>query len=574
MIRLPEEPLQQQLRCDASAFISTDEERRYYAEVVRRGLDDECYQVQDIVNVGGTGLVLRVFDQQLRRPLAMKLLLPSRKHAIPMIADFVKEAKIHGWLEHPYIIPLYEFGWLEEIGLFFTMSLVPGETLKAFLLRAKQGQADALRAYSPYRLLRIFRKVCDAVAYAHSMGITHQDIKPDNVMIGPYGEVFLLDWGAAAVIGNPAQEDDPARRRFWRHLRDDVLPASSSSVGRLQGTPSFMSPEQASGQRVRLDERSDIFLLGATLYTMFTLKLPYNGKSVNAVLQKARQGHVRPPQLRSPERQIPDDINRIIMKAMQSEPKDRYQHVCELAADLDEILGGRLIPQEIREFQTGEMVVREGEAGTEAYMLLQGTALVTRQRDDTRVVLGVSQRGDIVGEMALISDEPRSATVQALEPVAATVLTKDMLDHHLRRLPPYIREILNALTHRLHDMDSMVHPYMTSDCTAPVLKQLRLLLNDCSGGHLTQASVNVDALVDEISHDLGIPVSKVMNVLVTAHHLRLLQISVDRELRVPNIDKLTEYANRARTDSAAENADTPQERGNEEGEEWRKGVME
>ncbi len=541
MIRLPKEPFTQQLQCDPSDFLSTELEREYYANVVRQGGQDERYIVQDIVNIGGTGIVLRVLDQELRRPLAMKLLLPPRKQSTSMIADFVKEAKIHGWLEHPHIIPLYELGWLPEIGVFFTMSLVQGETLKSFLLRVKHQQPDALQRYSPYWLLSVFRKVCDAISYAHSMGILHQDIKPDNIMIGRYGEVFVLDWGAARIIGDPNTETDPVRQQFWRHMLDDVPGPASPSVGRLQGTPSFMSPEQAMGQQQHLDERSDIFLLGATLYTMFTLKLPYSGTSIKDVLQKARQGRLRPPQGRSPERQIPDEISRIMMKAMSMEPNNRYQTVEELTQDLDEVLAGRWNQQEIRTFRTGDMLMSEGDTGDEAYMLLKGTALVTKQRGDTHVVLGVSQRGDIVGEMALISEEPRSATVQALEDMSVAVLTKEMLDHHLQRLPPYISDILVALTQRLQCTDSMVHPYMTSDCTAPVLKQLRLLVKDRFGDQVNQARIPLDDMVEEISRDLGISASKVTNVILATHHLKLLHITTDQCLHIPDLERLADY---------------------------------
>jgi eukaryotic-like serine/threonine-protein kinase len=246
-------------------------------------------------------------------------------------------------------------------------------------------------------------------------GILHQDIKPDNIMIGAYGEVFILDWGAAHIIGDPATETDPVRQRFWRHMLKDVegMPAE---LGRLQGTPSFMSPEQAKGQQQRLDERSDIFLLGATLYTMFTLKLPYIGNTVKEVLEKARQYALRPPQARSPEQQIPEEICRIMMKAMSLKPDERYQTVEELAQDLDEILAVRWLEYETRMFHTGETLIQEGEHGDEAYLLLKGNALVTKQRDDTHVVLGVSQRGDIVGEMSLISEEPRSAPKSLVQP--------------------------------------------------------------------------------------------------------------------------------------------------------------
>jgi serine/threonine-protein kinase len=335
------------------------------------------------------------------------VLLPPRKSHVSTIKGFVKEAKIHGLLEHPNIIPLHELGLLHEAGLFFTMKQVQGETLTEILTAIKRGNPDYLEKYTTYALLSIFRKVCDAIAYAHSLGIIHQDIKPDNIIVGQYGEVFLIDWGAARVVGDVNKE---GLAQFLL-LKDMQAETESGSLGRLQGTPSFMSPEQACSERHEVDIRSDIFLLGATLYTIFTLTLPYMGKTVSDVLQKAKTRKLIPPDQRSPERQIPEEACRIILKAMAYHKTDRYQTVEALAQDIDLLIAGRWPQQDTREFRTGDTLMQEGDVGEEAYLILDGSVLVTKERGGTSIVLGIYQEGDIVGEMSLISEEPRSATI-------------------------------------------------------------------------------------------------------------------------------------------------------------------
>lgn len=548
-----EEPLKTELSLEAQSFAATALEHDSYQTSVKQGRRHERYQVQDILDVGGTGVVFRVLDLDLHRPLAMKVLLPARKNHVSTIDGFVKEAKIHGLLEHPNIIPLHEFGCLNETGLFFTMKQVRGETLTEILTAIKRGNSDYLQQYTTYSLLSIFRKVCDAVAYAHSLGIIHQDIKPDNIIVGPYGEVFLIDWGAARFVGDPDQESLPATHLLLKDIQAEAE-STPGKPGRLQGTPSFMSPEQAGSEGHEVDIRSDIFLLGATLYTIFTLKLPYMGKTVSDVLKKAKTRKLILPDQRSPERLIPEEICRIILKAMAYYKTDRYQTVEALAHDLDQVIAGRWLQQETRKFRTGDTLMQEGDVGEEAYLILDGSVLITKERGGTSVVLGIYQEGDIIGEMSLISEEPRSATVQALEETTVAVLTKEILKQHFKNLPPYMEKMISALTARLQHTDSMIHPHLASDCTVIVLKQLRLLFNDRFGDQAPYQSIPFQEIINEISQDLGIPQEKIHNVLMTAIHLKLLLLTHEQTLRIPNIQKLIAY-----TTGIKKQSDEPQE---------------
>jgi serine/threonine-protein kinase len=544
-IVLPKELFRRELDLDSATFTATELEAEYYQHSVKKERGSERYRFKEILDMGGTGAIFSVLDLDLPRPLAMKVLLPKRKNIVKTIGSFVKEAKINGFLEHPNIIPIHEFGLLKETGIFFTMKLVQGETLQDILREMRRENPEYLKKYTTYLLLSIFRKVCDAIAYAHAMGIIHQDIKPDNIIVGHYGEVFLIDWGAAKIVGDPNEENDPVKRTFLTDMLSD-FESLTDQKGRFQGTPSFMSPEQARGEKQLLDTRSDIFLLGATLYTIFTFTPPYVGKTLNEILNKAKTTDLIPPEIRSPDRQIPGEISRIIMKAMASNKIDRYQTVDELSQDIDMLIAGKWLQQEIRVFNAGDSLMREGDVGKEAYLIISGSVLVTKGVSGTEVVLGTYQEGDIIGEMSLISEEPRSATVQALDETTVAVLTKEMLSQNLKKLPPYMEKILLALTDRLQQTDTMIHPYLTSDCTAIALKQLRLIFKDRFGDQTQNFTVPFQEIVEEISQDLGIPSKKVRNVLETAIHLDLMIINKDDTIQIPDMNKLTLYTNRVK----------------------------
>ena len=540
---LPKARIKEALGVDPVAFIVTEEEEAYYQELLKLRQVREKYSVIDVVNQGGIGTVFKVQEQDLLdRALAMKVLSPDRKLDLKSIKSLVKEAKITGFLEHPNIIPLHDFGLLRETGFFFIMKLVQGDTLGEILSGLKRRKPEYLKTYHNYVLLNIFRKVCDAVSYAHSMGVLHLDIKPHNIIVGQYGEVFLTDWGAARIIGNPDAEEDPVKQRFWREMLDEHEPVAGQKGG-LQGTIPLMSPEQAKGESHLLDERSDIFLLGATLYTMFTLSFPYVGKTTIEVLQKAQRRKLIPPEKRSLSQQIPEEISQVILKAMEARQEDRYADVAELAGAIDKLLAGKWVPHITRQFKAGEKILQQGEIGNEAYLILNGSVLVTRKMSEMNVVLGTYQSGEIIGEMSLLSKEPRSATIHALDKTTVAVLTRKMFSEHLGKLPPYIEKTLSALTDRLRQTDAMIHPHITSDCTAVVLKYLRLLFKDRCGAEPKEFCLPLGGLLEEVSQDLGIPYEKIKNIIETAMYLELLD-KQEKQLSIPDMPRLEQYIER------------------------------
>lgn len=484
------------------------------------------------------GAILKVLDQDLQRVSAMKVILPKFKSNEDTLSDFVTEAKITGLLEHPNIIPVHELGLMADTGLFFTMKLAQGESLNDILTEVKQGNEEYVRKYNTYHLLNIFRKVCDAVSYAHSRNIIHQDIKPHNIMVGQYGEVLMMDWGIARFVGDSEDEED----EVMREVRDDILRFSKGKDDIIKGSPTYMSPEQVIGDPRLLDKQTDIFLLGSTLYHIFTLEAPFFGKDIYEILRNAETGNLIPPEARNPSRQIPEEVCRIIMKAMGHRKEDRYQTVEDMAQEIDDLISGKWSQQEKRIFLAGEMLMREGETGDEAYLILDGKVQVVKETGGHRVVLATLKEGDIIGEMSLISEDKvsRSASVEAIEATEVAVLTKNVVSQNLKKLPRYMEKIVSTLTERLRIANTNIHPYATRDCTYIVLKQLRMIFKDKANSKAKSLKVSLPQLIREIAEDLGISNQKVKEVLGRALEAGLIENRKD-SVCIPDINELARF---------------------------------
>ena len=237
------------------------------------------YQLQGEIARGGMGAIIKGRDTDLGRDLAVKVLLDSHKDNPDVIQRFVEEAQIGGQLQHPGIAPVYELGQFEDRRPFFTMKLVKGKTLAA-LLQSRQSADD-----DRPRFLGIFEQVCQTMAYAHSKGVIHRDLKPANIMVGAFGEVQVMDWGLAKVLaaGGIADEQRASKAQSFsiietlRSSGDDTPlgAGSQTQMGSVMGTPAYMPPEQALGEVDQLNERSDVFGLGAILCEILTGKPPY-----------------------------------------------------------------------------------------------------------------------------------------------------------------------------------------------------------------------------------------------------------------------------------------------------------
>lgn len=188
------------------------------------------------------GAVLKAKDNNLARTVALKVMLNSANANEHTVFNFVAEAQITGQLEHPNIVPLHDIGVASDGTIYYTMKLIEGRTLRDILKDIREGNAETIQGFPISRLLTIFQKVCDGMSYAHSRGVIHRDLKPDNVMIGEFGEVLILDWGIAKVLPEPGQaHTEEADGEFSGPLAGDGADASATMAGQLKGTPNYMA---------------------------------------------------------------------------------------------------------------------------------------------------------------------------------------------------------------------------------------------------------------------------------------------------------------------------------------------
>ena len=315
------------------------------------------YEYLGEIAQGGMGRIVAVKDRSLRRRVAMKLLISpngeaSRQHVNRLLA----EAQTTGQLEHPNIVPIHEVGIYQDDKYYFTMKLVKGKTLKEIFrkLHKKDGVVDDL--YSLPRLLAIFQQIANGLGFAHSRGVIHRDLKPDNIMLGEFGEVLIMDWGIAKLVdqvsGAKTAADVDVNNSFADHFDGiDSQEKDGTVVGTVAGTLGYMSPEQARGEVDKLDARTDIFSLGAMLYEMFAGSPPYNQPNAkerlraaaNQVAVESPTSRVRKTNSSTRALKIPREVAAIAMKAIASKPADRYQSAQEFFDDIQRYLEGHTV---------------------------------------------------------------------------------------------------------------------------------------------------------------------------------------------------------------------------------------
>jgi serine/threonine-protein kinase len=242
------------------------------------------YIIKEEIARGGMGVVLRAYDPDCSRPLAVKLLQSRHRADSALDRRFLEEARLTAQLQHPGVPPVHDIGRLEDGRPFFAMRLVKGQTL-AQLLNARASPAEDLP-----RFLGIFEQVCQAVAYAHSRGVIHRDLKPSNVMVGAFGEVQVMDWGLAKLLNAGQSGEGSAALEEPSVVHDPCAetPEGATQPGSVLGTPAYMAPEQARGLAAELDERADVFGLGAMLCALLTGRPPYPGAADSARRQAAQ----------------------------------------------------------------------------------------------------------------------------------------------------------------------------------------------------------------------------------------------------------------------------------------------
>lgn len=424
---------------------------------------------------GGLGEVFLALDEELGREVALKEIQSRHADRPESRARFLVEAEVTGGLEHPGIVPVYGLGQYADGRPYYAMRFIRGRTLKDAIEAYHDSEAHKCdpgeRALELRALLNRLIDVCNALAYAHTRGVLHRDIKPANIMLGGFGETLVVDWGLAKTLDRP----DAPREGELGPLRP--LSAGASGTGTMYGstvgTPNFMSPEQASGALDQLGPASDVYSIGATLYTILTGRPPFHEPQLALLLSKVREGLF--PRPRTINRQVPPALEAICLKAMARLPEDRYPNARALADDLEHWLADEPVSV-YREPWTARLARwarRHKTLVTTAVALVLtalvalaiGTVLIKSEQARTEANFRLAR--DAVDQMLTRLGEVELADVPQMEPVRRKMLGK-ALDFYQTFLAQHggdrsIRRETGRANLRLGDIEEMLGDYLAAE---------------------------------------------------------------------------------------------------------------
>ena len=408
-------------------------------ETVLRHVRERCARPLSIgerVAAGGMAEVFWAEDPSLGRRTAMKLLHTKLCQHRSGVAGFVREAHVTGQLDHPNIVPVHTLGVGDDGRPFFTMKLVEGKTFHQLVAALPPGP---IARSTLLDLLGVVVKACDALAFAHSRGVIHADIKPSNLMVGGFGQVYLMDWGIARLRSQRDGPDSAGDVHSWVLAR---VPDGT-------GSPSFIPPEQAQGQEPT--ERSDVFGVGALVYFVLTRRPPYAAESLMEAFGKAIDGEITPLTTTAGGGRVPLLLRRIVERAMAVDLAARYPSVEAFQQDLVRFIrGGGDYPMVT--FAAGQTVVRQGEQADAAYVVVAGRCEVyTDSPTGVRTTQAQLGRGDVFGETAILADSNRTASVRALEETTVVRIPLEYFERELDDMKPWMSAFTRALAQRFRD---------------------------------------------------------------------------------------------------------------------------
>jgi eukaryotic-like serine/threonine-protein kinase len=362
------------------------------------------YAMLELLGRGGMGEVRLCKDRHIGREVAIKVIRPDHMTRPDVVRRFEREARVQGQLEHPAIVPVYDFGVAPDGSMYFTMKRLRGVTFHDVLWMLRNGDPQAVATYTRRKLLSAFARACLAVAFAHSRGVLHRDLKPSNIMLGDFGEVYVLDWGLAKIRKEPNLS-----------LEGRIeTPASSEHrtiVGEVVGTPGYMAPEQALGEVDRLDGRTDVYALGAILFEILTLEPLHKEESPEDVMLSTLYGPETRASVRAPGRDVPIELEAIVLRATAVTQDDRYASARELCAVVEQFLDGdrdleqkkQMASEHARAARAAASEARKGgkdaQAARERAMREVGAALALNPSERDAVATLVTLMLDVPDEM-------------------------------------------------------------------------------------------------------------------------------------------------------------------------------
>jgi serine/threonine-protein kinase len=328
------------------------------------------YLDKSTLGAGGMGEVRLIHDERIGRDVAMKRMHPGYGSRSDARARFEREARVQGQLEHPAIVPVYDLGIAPDGAAYFTMKRLRGHTFASIVDGLRAGDPAIIDAFSTRKLLGAFQQLSLAVAFAHARGVVHRDLKPANLMLGDFGEVYVLDWGLAKIA---SEADEPApssaaadatRATDAKGASDPAgapprleglqgLDVAQTATGAVMGTPGYMPPEQVRGEPI--DARADVYALGAILFELLTLFPLHDRPTTESVLLSTLQGADARATLRAPDRGVAPELEAICVRATATERDDRYPSVRAMVDDLERFLDGDRDLERRRELARGHV---------------------------------------------------------------------------------------------------------------------------------------------------------------------------------------------------------------------------
>ncbi len=401
------------------------------------------YELFGEIARGGMGAIFKGRDNDLGRELAIKVLLDQHREAPDVVQRFVEEAQIGGQLQHPGIVPVYELGQFADRRPFISMKLVKGETLSALLDRRPDASAERAK------FLGIFQQICQTMAYAHSRGVIHRDLKPANVMVGAFGEVQVMDWGLAKVLiaagerkGEKPQAPQPPTSvvRTRRSMGSDtpIVGDSQTIAGSVLGTPAYMPPEQALGEVDQLDERADVFALGAILCEILTGRPPYVGADPSAVFRLATRGKLDDCFQRLDASGAETELLAIARNCLAAEPQDRPRDAGEVARRVTSHLAS--VAERLR---TAEVERAAAEAKAAAERRARRRVLILSSIVVALIALAGAQAWRVQSQQARVKEETARREVRLRESVESALAQVRELQRADRL--PEARAVLNRV---------------------------------------------------------------------------------------------------------------------------------
>lgn len=404
-----------------------------------QGMHDtrQRYRLVNMLGEGGFAVVDACFDELLNRVVAVKSVRDENRLKPEYLQLILNEARLISYLNHPGIVSIYD-AFFEPDGSFsYTMNPLEGETLAEQL-----GRFSGQQIYMPVAVAQqIIIRICETLAYAHDRGVLHLDVKPANVMLGRYGEVLIMDWGTACLYDSSSY-----KQHIFSYGKKEDLSIYEGRDGKKMGTLPFMAPEQLLQPRHTLTPSADIFAVGVLFYMMLAGKSPYPTSSPDDFWMAAHKNHFVP--LHAIRGDIPTRLSTICTKMMQNDTKKRYQSLHDVLRDLRDFSdSGRSF--ELRIYEPGEVILKEGEPGDYALQILEGSVEIVTEMQGERIVLATRTKGNVVGEMAVFTNEPRSATVVARHKTIAKLMAREDILKELDKLDPWVGYTVKSLSQRL-----------------------------------------------------------------------------------------------------------------------------